>query len=228
MKARDVMVSPVVTVKPSTPVKEVARTLLQRHISAVPVVDDDGRLVGIVSEGDLLHRAEAGTERRHSWWLAPIAGDHSLAAEYIKAHGRTAADVMTPLVVTAAPETPLHEIAALLERNAIKRVPIVFEGQVVGIVSRANLVQAVAGAPGRLEARESDTVIREKLLAHLKSQPWADTSMLNVTVDDGVVSLWGIAPSPTEKQAIRVAAESVPGVREVVDHVTLRPPGWGL
>ena len=228
MKARDVMVSPVITVKPSTSVREVARTLLQRRISAVPVVDDEGRLVGIVSEGDLLHRSEAGTERRASWWLAPIAGDHSLAAEYIKAHGRKAADVMTPDVITAAPDTPLDEIAILLEENAIKRVPIVNDGRLAGIVSRANLVQAVAGAPKRLDVPHSDAIIRDKLLAHLKTRAWADTSLLNVTVDDGVVSLWGIVTSATEKKATRVAAESMPGVRAVVDHLALRPRGWGL
>ena len=116
MKARDVMVSPVISVKPSCTVKEVAKTLLERRISAVPVVDDTGKLVGIVSEGDLMHRAEIGTERRHSWWLRVLTGDDALAAEYTKAHARTVADVMTRDVITTSPDTPLHEIAALLEK----------------------------------------------------------------------------------------------------------------
>ena len=134
-KARDVMVSPVITVKPSSSVKEVATTLLERRISAVPVVDDHGKLVGIISEGDLMHRSEAGTERQRSWWLLGWTGDETLAAEYVKAHARKVADVMTRNVITATPETPLQEIAALLEKNAIKRVPIVKDDQLVGIVS---------------------------------------------------------------------------------------------
>jgi CBS domain-containing protein len=223
MKARDVMVSPVITVKPSTPVREVAKTLLEKGISAVPVVDDQGKLVGMVSEGDLMHRAEAGTERRPSWWLRLVSGDDVLAADYIKSHARKAADVMTPNVITATPETPLDEIALLLEKNGIKRVPIVKDGQLVGIVSRANLVQAVASAPKGLEIPVSDEAIRDKLLAHLKAQPWARTGLLNVTVNDGVVNLWGITDSETERNAIRVAAESIPGVRAVNNHLTLRP-----
>ena len=156
MKARDVMMSPVITAKPHSTVKEVAKTLLEKQISAVPVVDDAGKLVGMVSEGDLMHRSEAGTERQRSWWVRLMAGNDSLAADYIKAHGRKVADVMTPNVITATPETSLDEIAILLEKNSIKRVPIVKDGQLVGIVSRANLVQAVASAPKGLEIPLSD------------------------------------------------------------------------
>jgi len=225
MKARDVMVSPVITVKPSSSVKEVATTLLERRISAVPVVDDQGKLVGIISEGDLMHRSEAGTERQRSWWLLGWTGDETLAAEYVKAHARKVADVMTRNVITATPETPLHEIAALLERNSIKRVPIVKDGQLVGIVSRANLIQAVASTRKELEITLSDTTIRDKLLAHLTSQEWAHTSLLNVTVSGGVVNLWGITNSDAERMAIRVAAESAPGVCDVNDNLVTQPLG---
>ena len=223
MKARDVMVFPVITVKPYSSVKEVAKTFLARRISAVPVVDDQGKLVGIVSEGDLLHRSEAGTERQPSWWLLALTGDETLAAEYVKAHARKVADVMTRNVITAAPDTPLHEIAALLEKHVIKRVPILENGQLVGIVSRANLIQAVASARKELEVPLSDSTIREKLLTHLKAQHWAHTGLLNVTVTDGVVDLWGMTNSNAEKKAIRVAAESIPGVRAVNDNLVLRP-----
>jgi CBS-domain-containing membrane protein len=225
MKARDVMVFPVITVKPSSSVMEVATTLLERRISAVPVVDDQGKLVGIISEGDLMHRSEAGTERQRSWWLLGWTGDETLAAEYVKAHARKVADVMTPNVITATPETPLHEIAALLERNSIKRVPIVKDGQLVGIVSRANLIQAVASTRKELEIPLSDTTIRDKLLAHLTSQEWAHTSLLNVTVSGGVVNLWGITNSDAERMAIRVAAESAPGVCDVNDNLVTQPLG---
>jgi CBS domain-containing protein len=225
MKARDVMVFPVITVKPSSSVKEVATTLLERRISAVPVVDDQGNLVGIISEGDLMHRSEAGTERQRSWWLLGWTGDETLAAEYVKAHARKVADVMTRKVITATPETPLQEIAALLEKNAIKRVPIVKDGQLVGIVSRANLIQAVASTRKELEIPLSDTTIRDKLLAHLTSQQWAHTSLLNVTVSGGVVNLWGITNSDAERMAIRVAAESAPGVCDVNDNLVTQPLG---
>jgi CBS domain-containing protein len=226
MKARDVMVSRVITVKPSASVREVAETLVKQHISAVPVVDDQGKPLGIVSEGDLLHRAEASTERRHSWWLTGLIGGDALASEYIKAHSRSVADVMTKQVITAAPDTPLHEIAALLERNSIKRVPIVENGRIVGIVSRANLVQALASNRKSLEAPVSDREIREKILAELNGQPWAHTALLNVTVNSGVVDVWGIAQSETERKAILVAAETVPGVRAVHDNMMKGPSTW--
>ena len=124
MKARDVMVAPVITVKPTASVKDVAKIFIENRISAVPVVDDQGKLIGIVSEGDLLHRAEADTQRRRPWWLLVMTSDETLAADYIKEHSRKVADVMTKDVITAAPDTPLHEIARALERYAIKRVPI--------------------------------------------------------------------------------------------------------
>jgi CBS domain-containing protein len=221
MKAHDVMVSPVVTVKPSATVKDVAKLFLERQISAVPVVDG-GKFVGIVSEGDLVHRAEIGTEQRRSWWLLLLAEDQALAADYIKAHGRKVEDVMTRNVVTATPDTPLNEIARLLEKHGIKRVPIVRDGQLVGIVSRANLVQAVASSGSKLEIPVSDASIRNKLLAHLNAQRWAHTGLLNATVTDGVVDLWGITASETERKAIRVAAETMAGVRAVNDHMMVR------
>jgi CBS domain-containing protein len=189
----------------------------------VPVVDSNGKLVGIISEGDLLHRAEAGTEKRRPWWLRAFLGPDALANEYVKAHARKASDAMTRKVITATPETPLHEIATLLEKHSIKRVPIVENGQLVGIVSRANLVQAVASARKGLEIPLSDTTIRDKLLSHLYAQNWTHTGLLNVTVNDGVVDLWGLARSDAERNAVRVAAEATPGVRAVNDNMKLWP-----
>lgn len=222
MKARDVMVSPVITVRPSSSVREAASILLDRRVSAVPVVDEQGKLVGIISEGDLLHRAESGTEQRRSWWLRALTEDETLAAEYAKAHARKVADAMTRRVITAAPETPLHEIAELLEKNGVKRVPIVENGQLVGIVSRANLIQAVASAGQQLEVPLSDSTIREKLLARLNQEPWAHTALINVTVTDGIVDLWGIVHSEAERKAMRIAAESIPGVCSVNDKLVAR------
>jgi CBS domain-containing protein len=223
MKARDVMVSPVITTKPSTSVKEVAQILLTNRISAVPVIDDAGKLVGIVSEGDLMRRADLGTARHRSWWLAALfAEEEALAAEYVKQHSKKVSDVMTKRVVTASSDAPLGEIAGLLERHSIKRVPIVENGALVGIVSRANLIQALAGDRKSLDAPVPDVALRDKLMAHLKAQPWAHTSLLNVTVNDGVVDIWGITRSEAEKQALRVAAETTPGVRSVNDNVIMQ------
>jgi CBS domain-containing protein len=224
MKAHDVMVSPAITVKSRSSVKDVAKLLLEHRISAVPVVDDDGRLVGIVSEGDLLHRTEAGTERHRPWWLQALVGNETLADEFVKSHSRRVSDVMTKDVITARPDTPLHEIAALLEKKMIKRVPIVDQkGHLLGIVSRANLIQALANERLEPDVQASDAAIRDALLNELKNQEWAHTQLLNVTVTEGVVSLWGMTDSGTEQTALRVAAEAIPGVRAVNDNLLLRP-----
>jgi CBS-domain-containing membrane protein len=219
MHVRDVMVGPVITVKPSATVQEVARLFLKKQISAAPVLDQKGELVGIVSEGDLIHRVEAGTERHRSWWLEGFIGSDTLAAEYVKAHGRSVSDVMTRSVITATPKTPLHEVATLMEKNAIKRVPILESGQLVGIVSRSNLLQAVASARRLLKISPADKTIRERILSSLRSEPWAHTSLVNVTVNGGIVDLWGVAESEAERKAIKVAAESTPGVCAVNDNL---------
>jgi CBS domain-containing protein len=223
MRARDVMVSPVITVKPASSVREVAKTLVERGVSALPVVDDQGKIVGIVSEGDLVRRAEVGTEHRRPWWLLSLTDDAALAADYTKVHARKVVDIMTHNVITAAPETPLHDVATLLEKNSIKHIPVVENGQLVGIVSRANLVQAMASARESLEVPLSDSAIRDKLLAHLKEQPWAHTGLLNITVTNGIVDLWGFTDSDQERKAIRVAAECSPGVNAVNDNLAKRP-----
>ncbi len=155
MRAKDVMTPSVVTVDPEASVQALATLLSERGISGAPVVDSSGRLIGIVSEGDLLHRAELGTERRderrHSWWLEHYAS--GLARDYVKSHGRTVKDIMTRDVVTVAEETDLAQVATLLETNRIKRVPVMRDGKIVGIVSRANLVQGVGGDGGHPHVR---------------------------------------------------------------------------
>jgi CBS domain-containing protein len=227
MLVRDVMVAPVITVEPSASVQEVAKLFLEKQISAVPVLDGKGKLVGIVSEGDLLHRVEAGTERHRSWWLRALVHDQVLADEYIKSHSRKVSDVMTRDVITASPDMPLHEVAALMEKNAIRRLPILENGQLVGIVSRANLLQAVASARQLLDVAPTDKAIRDRILTSLKREAWAHTGLLNVTVSNGIVDLWGLAESETERKAIKVAAESTPGVTAVHDNmVVYRSAGW--
>ena len=229
MKAADVMVTNVITVGPDACVQDVARILLSSRISGVPVVGSDGRLLGMVSEGDLLRRVEAGTGRRRPWWLALLTGREVLASEFVREHSRRVTDVMTRNVVTATPDTPLSTIANLLERNAIKRVPIVENDKVVGIVSRANLLQALASVSKQEQANSpaDNSRIREKVLSQLKAEPWTRPSLINVIVQDGAVELWGIVDSASEKKAVRVAAEVTPGVRAVNDNLIIRPAESG-
>jgi CBS-domain-containing membrane protein len=223
MEARDVMVSPVITARKSATVREVAQILIDKRISAVPVVDN-GKLVRIVTESDLMRRAEGGTEHPYSWWVHFLAGDATIAAHYVKSHAAKIEDIMTSDVVTATPQTPLHAIAALLEEHQIRCVPIVNkDGNLVGIVSRANLIQVVASARPKLEMTIPDSTIRQRLLSELKKQSWARTHNLGVTVTNGVVDLWGYAQSNEERKAIRVAAEDIPGVVAVNDHLADGP-----
>lgn len=225
MRAADIMVSNVVTVTPTQTVQEVAEILLERRISGVPVLNSAGGLVGIVSEGDLMRHADAGTQHRRSWWLRLLMGREGLAHDYAKEHARRVEDVMTRQVVTAAPDASVSELAELLERNGIKRVPIVRDRKVVGIVSRANLLQALAAMRKQITIEKplADAELRESVLARLNAEPWMRSSTINVTVHEGVVDLWGVVDSPSEKRAIRVAAEGTPGVRSVNDGVIIRP-----
>ena len=229
MKAADVMVRNVITVDPDACVQDVAHTLLTARISGVPVVGPNGELLGIVSEGDLLRRVEAGTGRRRPWWLDIFTGKEALAMEFIREHSRKVADVMTRGVVTAAPDTSLWKIADLLEKNAIKRVPIVENGRVVGIVSRANLLQALASPSRRVEVatQANDSQIRDKVLAQLQAEAWTRPSLINVIVQDGTVELWGIVDSAWEKKTVRVAAEVTLEVRAVNDYLIIRPAQAG-
>jgi len=220
MKARDVMVSPVVTVGENDMVRDVAKLLIVKRISAVPVADSAGKVIGIVTEADLLHRLEAGTERPASWWLSLISGDRAVEDDYIKSHATKVSEVMTRDVKTVDPDTPLAEIANLFEEHHINRIPIVSKGgDLVGIVSRANIVQVVASVRPKLEISSSDVEIRKRLMDELKKQPWSHMHRLNVTVTGGIVDLWGFVEFDEERRAIKVAAESIPGVTGVNDHL---------
>ena len=220
------MVTDVISVGPETSVRDVAKVLLANRISAVPVIDDQGRLVGIISEGDLVRRTELGTHHRRSWWLELISGinKEALAKRFLKSHGRKVRDVMTTNVVTAKPTTLLRDIATVLEKNRIKRLPIVAEGQVVGIVSRANIIQALAGLhEGPAQTMTSDATIRKKVMKQIKAEKWSKGSLMNVTVQSSRVHLWGVVDSEAEKEAARVAAELVEGVKAVENNVTVLP-----
>ena len=229
MRAMDVMTTDVITVDPEMTIQALATLLAERGISGAPVTDAAGKLVGVVSEGDLLHRAEIGTARRHrirrrSWWLDHFAAD--AARDYIKSHGRTVNDIMTRDVVTVTEDTDLGDVAALLEARRVKRVPVMQGDKIVGIISRANLVRALGatrGAPPR-QAEGDDRTIRSQLLAELDREEWARVWPEDVLVRDGVVHIWVSSDEPEEKkQALRIAAESVAGVHSVEEHIVPAP-----
>jgi CBS domain-containing protein len=223
MKAADMMTSNVVTIAPDASVRDAAWTMLTQRISALPVVDGQGRLLGIVSEGDLLHRVEAGTERQRSWWSAFNASSEVLADEFVKSHARKVSDVMTTKVVTVAPETAAAAIADLIDKHGIKRVPVVSHGKLVGIVSRSDFLTALTGAraqPASMVA--SDDALRGKIVSQFRAMLWARPAILNVAVHEGIVELTGVVESEAQKRAARVAAEETPGVHDVEDHIKVQ------
>lgn len=222
MKAMDVMVRDVVTIRPNATVKEAIDLLVQHDISAIPVVDHAGAVVGIISEADLVRRADIGTEKHRPWWLEAITPATTLAADFAKAHGQRVDEVMSTQIVAAEPETPLSEVATLLERHRIKRVPVIQNGKLVGIVSRANLIQAMASSSpgaGGGSVSSQDRSIRVALLARLGEQKWTDFGSRNVTVTGGVVHLWGLVGSEQERKALVALAEEVAGVKRVSDEM---------
>jgi len=219
LTAADVMTTDVITVTPETPIRDIATLLHTKHISGVPVVNPDSSVVGIVSEGDLIGHAEVVGERRRSWWLRLFDDESVLARDYAKTHGRVAGDVMTSSVITVSPTATLAEIAKTLEDHRIKRVPVVSDGKLAGIVTRGNLLQALATADVSKPASIDDRTIRDRLLNKLNAQSWANLALKNILVQDGVVHLWGFVATEEERRALRLAAENVPGVKTVEDHL---------
>lgn len=222
MNAADIMTRDAVTVTPETPVPDVVRLLLARGISGAPVVDRDGLLVGMVTEGDLVRRAELGTERHRGAWASFFTGTAVLAREYVRSHGLQVSDVMTQGAVAVSPETPLGEIADLMEGRRVRRVPVVQDGRVVGIVSRANLLRAWASLTGEAKAASADdTTIRDALLSELSHQAWSRRPENSIVVDNGVVHLWGLAGTEEEKRALELAATRTAGVKSVESHIVV-------
>jgi len=227
MHAIDVMTTNVISVREETSVREIAGLMLKHRISALPVIDADQRVVGIVSEGDLMRRAETDTEARYPWWLASLRSNEEQAIDFIKTHGLRARDVMTRRVITVTEDASLCDIADVLERHHIKRVPVTRHGQLVGIVSRANLLQGLATTanadlpPGTPD----DRTIRANLMRALSEHAGIDTRVLNVTVENGVVRLWGLVETREEAKAAQLAAETTPGVKAVENNLH-QVAGW--
>jgi CBS domain-containing protein len=219
LTAADVMTTDVITASPETSVRDIAALLREKRISGVPVVTSDNTVVGIVSEGDLMRHAEIVGEQRHSWWLRLFDHPNALAHEYAKAHGRVARDVMSSDPITVDAAVSLAEIARILESHRIKRVPVVRDGKLMGIVTRANLLQAMATVEVAKSATVNDRAIREQLLKSLAAQSWANLGLKNIIVQDGVIHLWGFVENEEERRALRIAAQNVPGAKSVEDHL---------
>jgi CBS domain-containing protein len=224
MRARDVMTTNVVTVTPDTTVEDIARTLLARRISAVPVTDAASQVVGIVSEGDLMRRPESGTDRPTGWWLGLLLSPKEQAAEYVKTHGRHAKDVMSRPVITVDDTATLEQVADVLERRLIKRVPVLRDRKLVGIVSRANLLQGLVTAKSGKPMTSDDETIRASILESIREEAGVRSDFINITVAGGTVHLWGAVQSEEERKAVRLIAEKTIGMRTIDDHLGVFPP----
>ena len=222
LTAADVMTSTVVTASPEASVPEVARLLQEHRISGVPVVDAGGTVIGIVSEGDLIGHAGAIGEQRRSWWLRLFTTEDAMVRDYAKTHARTALEVMTSEVITVPETACLADIARRMDKHGIKRVPVLRDGRLVGIVSRGNLLQALAATDVSKPVSADDRTIRARLTAELQAQPWAHMITKNFVVENGVVHLFGFVRNDEERSALRIAAENVPGVVRVEDRMTRR------
>lgn len=220
MQAQDVMTTWVATIDAGATVQEAAKLMLERRISALPVMDSKDRVIGIVSEGDLVRRTELGTDTVRSWWLQLLA--ENAAQDYLKTHGTSVREVMTSPAVSVRRSTPLHEVARLLDKHRIKRVPVLEAGRLVGIVSRADLVRRLATSPARPAPRaSSDRALRRQVLKQV-AQSGVDALYVNVTVEGGTVHLWGSVRSALEQKALRAAAKAA-GIRRVEDHTFVMP-----
>ncbi len=225
MLAGDVMTRDVATVHPKTPIAEAVAKMVAANISGLPVLDDEGMLAGILTEGDLLRRVELGTTPHHSSWLNFLRGPGLAAIEYVRTHTLNVEDVMTRDPVSVGPEASLGEVVAAMERSHVRRVPVTKEGRLVGIVSRSDLVRALAhrlsaGAP----EKRPDEAVRAEIVNEMNRQGWHSMCSVKVTVKDGRVTLQGIAQSEPVYRAVRVAAESVPGVIDVDNQVSVLDP----
>lgn len=229
MKAYEAMTKDVVTVGANTPVREIAALLVRHRISAVPVVSEGGRVIGIVSQTDLGHRSETDTEKRRKWWLEVFADSDSKARDYIKSHGNVANDVMTRLVVSVSKGAQLSEVAEILDTHRIRQVPVMEDGSLVGMISRADLVRKLAEATITPSASRPENGVLQKAIWHrIKAEGWVHSALVNIVVNDGVVELWGAVASDDQRRALHLLVEGVNGVRRVEDHVGLLPKVTGV
>lgn len=228
MITADVMSRSVVAISPDAPLAQAVRLMVNNRVSGLPVIDAGGRPVGMLTEGDLLRRVETGTEGEAPGWFAGFFIPGRLAAQYVLTHGRLVSEVMTSDVMSVTEETPLLDVVALMRRKRIKRLPVVREGRVVGIVSRADLVRVVADALGAPAATATDASIRQAIFDELDRQAWAPLNAVSVAVENGVVLLDGCLFDLRERDAIGVIAENAPGVKQVENRIVCIEPNSGM
>jgi len=223
------MTSPVITVMPATSIAEAARLMLQHRISGPPVVDGKGAVIGIITEGDLLRRAETGSAPHHHMWLELLLGPGRLADEYTHAHARKVGEAMTRDIVSVASSTDVADLVQLMNKRRIKRVPVIEGGSLVGIVSRANLVRALVKALVKRAVHPlNDDEIWKSILDAIAAQPWGPRFATDIKVKDGFVDIYGTIADERERMALRVLAENVPGVKGVRDHLVWVEPVSGM
>ena len=225
MKANDVMTTTVFSVNVNDSVLDAIEIMLRERISGLPVVGDGQILVGMITEGDLLRRAEIGTERKRPHWLEFLMGTGKLAAEYVCSHSRKVGDLMTRTVAVVEEDAPLQHVVDIMERKKVKRVPVVRQGRIAGIITRADLLKALAAKPIPV-GKASDESIRRGVEAELSKLPWRAVQG-HAVVHDGVVELWGFIFHEAERDAMRVAVENIPGVVGVRDNLVWVEPMTG-
>lgn len=228
MHASEVMTQKVIAATPQMSLQQAAELMVRNRISGLPVLDSEAALIGILTEGDLLRRAELGTERTIPAWRAWLLGAGRMAGEYVHTHARTVGDVMTPKVISIAPDTPLAEAVALMEARSVKRLPVLEGGRLVGILARADLLLALQHLqPSIANAVVADADIRRCVLSQIDAQPWTPRRVLRVGVHDGIVEFEGLIFHEEERAALRVLAENIRGVRGVEDHLVWVEPMSG-
>jgi CBS domain-containing protein len=222
MIAYDVMTANVITDTPDMPITEIAKLLVEHRIGAMPVVTADGRLLGIVSQTDLAHRSETDTEKRRKWWLSLIADNDARAREYIKTHGKTAKDVMTTVIISVAYDANLADVADALDKHGIRQLPVMRSGKMVGIISRADIVRALAQSATTSEGL-SNSELQRAVWDAIRQQAWLQSSYLNLSTKDGIVELYGAVQSADQRSALLVLVEGVAGVLKVADNLSVMP-----
>ncbi len=221
MKVGDIMTRNVVTVPPDTPALAVARMLSDRGIAAVPVTDHWSLLLGIVSEADRIRRLATEDRPEPMGLLRSLFYDRDkAAAQYARAHAAKAEDLMTRDVITATEGMTAEHAAHLMGEHNVRRLPVVHDGMLIGIVSRADLLRALVAPKGD----GSDEAIRTAVQAEMARLPWADAPYVFIEVHGGEVTLFGFCSSPAVRKGLVAIAAGVAGVKGVVDHITQRPP----
>ena len=225
MKVAEAMVTSVHSVGPDASVREVATLMLERRISGLPVVDDQGRILGIVSEGDLIRRPEIETDHAPAGWLHVFLSDEERAREFVKSHGRKVRDVMTQPAICVAPDTPLAVVVRLMERHRVKRLPVVERGRLVGLMTRADLLRALVARQAQAPVAASDQELRVRIDSMLRNEDWAASAVVYAEVENGVAQLWGTVESDAQLAALMLAVRELPGVKDVQAHLGRTLPG---